>query len=590
MDTLSQCIDFLGAIFEPEDVIEFRPLPPAAGRRWAPLGEIPDIVDWLERINKDENQRAHAYFGANPRREVGASQAEGVALARCLFADFDGGVVVEDAMSRVKAAGYPMPTAILESGGGVHCWWRLEDPVHDAELWHLRMKAMSAALGSDQSICDWPRIMRLPGFINWKHEQRPLAHLYDCDATRVYRMAAFERQAVQSVVVKPKSMSDLTRRFLDEGFTLAAGRRQTMFTVACDLAARGWGVAEATELVMQRMRRVGLRQDDLDDCPRQVANAWKRTRLPVLGAAEEAQVVADAEDELPTPTLLDAIEAWRQQEETPAIPTGLPALDKLFDGGLPLGQMTALAAAPGVGKSALALQLVVQCLVHNPDMVAAWCLGEMTRAALAARAITNFGGAADSLTLQDVIKKRPPAGEIATALGEAIGRRLKMIEAPLVIDRIERALVKDKPVLLVVDYLQLVRSTRHFQDKTGEINDVLLKLRELTTSRNIATLLVTNIAKGCDENTEIGNIGKGSNQIDFDVDNFLFGHRAGEVGPDGEIKVEWRCKKLRQGQMGDVSLWFHGRYQFFEDAADPEPAPDPALAVHSPDSQWGRGF
>ncbi|NBW15761.1 MAG: hypothetical protein EBR82_48020 [Caulobacteraceae bacterium] len=568
MDTLSQCIDFLGAIFEPEDIIEFRPLPPAAGRRWAPLPEIPDIVEWLERINKDENQRVHAYFGANPRRAIGASQAEGVALARCLFADFDGGVVVEDAMSRVKAACYPMPTAILESGGGVHCWWRLEQPVDDAELWHLRMKAMSAALGSDQSICDWPRIMRLPGFINWKHEQRPLAHLYDCDATRVYRMAVFERQAVQSVVVKSKSMSDLTRRFLDEGFTLAAGRRQTMFTVACDLAARGWGVAEATELVMQRMRRVGLRQDDLDDCPRQIANAWKRTRLPILGAAEEAQVVADAEDELPTPTLLDAIEAWRQQEDTPAIPTGLPALDKLFDGGLPLGQMTALAAAPGVGKSALALQLVLQCLAHNPDMVAAWCLGEMTRAALAARAITNYGGATHQLVLQDVIHKREPSETIAAELGQVIGRRLKIIEAPLVIDRIERALVKDGPVLLVVDYLQLVRSTRHFQDKTGEINDVLLKLRELTTSRNMATLLVTNIAKGCDANTEIGNIGKGSNQIDFDVDNFLFGHRAGEVGPDGEIKVEWRCKKLRQGQMADVEFWFHGKYQFFEDATE----------------------
>jgi KaiC/GvpD/RAD55 family RecA-like ATPase len=477
-------------------------------------------------------------------------------------------VVVEDALSRVKAAGYPMPTAILESGGGVHCWWRLEQPVDDAELWHLRMKAMAAALGSDQSICDWPRIMRLPGFVNWKHEQRPLAHLYDCDATRVYRMAVFEKQAVQSVVVKSKSMSDLSRRFLDEGFTLAAGRRQTMFTVACDLAARGWGVAEATELVMQRMRRVGLRQDDLDDCPRQVANAWKRTRLPILGSAEEAQVVTDAEDELPTPTLLDAIEAWRKQEETPAIPTGLPALDKLFDGGLPLGQMTALAAAPGVGKSALALQLVLQCLVHNPDMVAAWCLGEMTRAALAARAITNYGGATHQLVLQDVIHKREPSESIATELGQAIGKRLKMIEAPLVIDKIERALVKDKPVLLVVDYLQLVRSTRHFQDKTGEINDVLLKLRELTTSRNMATLLVTNIAKGCDANTEIGNIGKGSNQIDFDVDNFLFGHRAGEVGPEGEIKVEWRCKKLRQGQMADVEFWFHGKYQFFEDATE----------------------
>jgi hypothetical protein len=165
--------------------------------------------------------------------------------------------------------------------------------------------------------------MRLPGVINWKHEQRPLARLYDCDATRVYPMSAFARQAVQSVVVKSKSMSDLTRRFIEEGFTLTAGRRQTMFTVACDMAARGWGVAEATSLIMQRMRAVGLRQDDLEDCPRQIANAWKRTRLPVLGAAEEAVPVPEASEEVPTPTLLDCIQAWRDQEETPAIPTGI---------------------------------------------------------------------------------------------------------------------------------------------------------------------------------------------------------------------------------------------------------------------------
>lgn len=570
MDALSQCIDFLGAIFEPEDIVEFRPLPPAAGRRWAPMQEIPGIVDWLERINKDENQRAHAYFGANPRRAAGASQAEGVLLARCLFADFDGGVVVEDALSRVKAAGYPMPTAIVESGGGVHCWWRLHQAVTDADAWHERMKAMASALGSDQSICDWPRIMRLPGFINWKHEQRPLAHLWDCDPTRTYPMSVFQRQAVQAVVVKHKSMSDLSRRFLDEGFTLAAGRRQTMFTVACDLAARGWGVAEATELVMQRMRRVGLRQDDLDDCPRQIANAWKRTRLPILGSADDAVPVVDAVDELPTPTLVDAVNDWLKQDDEPVLPTGIPSLDRLFGGGLPLGQMTAVAAAPGVGKSALALQIAIQCLLENPELTCAWCLGEMTRSALASRAITNFGGRSSGLTLQDVIKKQDPSADIAKALSETIGRRFKIVEAPLIVDRIERAVVKEKPQLLIVDYLQLVRASRHYQDKTGEINECLLKLREMTTAQNMATLLVTNIAKGCDANTEIGNIGKGSNQIDFDVDNFLFGHRIGEEGPEGERKVEWKCKKLRQGQMADVELWFHGKYQAFEDTIPDE--------------------
>jgi len=568
MDTLSQCIDFLGAIFEPEDIIEFRPLPPSAGRRWSPLSEIPDIVDWLQRVNADEQQRVHGYFGANPRKEKGASQAEGVKLARCVFADFDGGTDYEDALSRIKAADLPWPTAILESGGGIHAWWRLDQPMTDAEAWHVRMKAIASALGSDQSICDWPRIMRLPGFINWKHEQRPLSVLKDCDPTRVYPLTRLARQAVQSVVVQPKSMSDLTRRFIEEGFTLAAGRRQTMFTVACDLAARGWGVAEATTLIMGQMRRVGLRQDDIDDCPRQIANAWKRQRLPVLGSADEAVPVTDAAEETPTATLVDAIDAWVQQSETPALPTGLTSLDLLFDGGLPLGQMTAIAAAPGVGKSALALQLAIMALTQHPEMNAAWCLGEMTRSALAARAVTYWcdGKHFSHLTLQEVIHKDLHAREVGAHLAGEIGNRLKLIEAPIVVDKIERAVAKDNVKLLIVDYLQLVKSTRHFQDQTGEIIDVLQKLRQITNSRNIATVLVTNIAKGVDHNTEIGNIGKGSNQIDFDVDNFLFGQRTTEVGGDGEVLVRWHCKKLRQGERKDIELWFHGKYQRFIDS------------------------
>lgn len=67
MDALDQCIDFLGCIFEPEDVIEFRPLPPSAGRRWSTLAELPDIVEWLHGLNT-EQLRVHAYFGANPRK------------------------------------------------------------------------------------------------------------------------------------------------------------------------------------------------------------------------------------------------------------------------------------------------------------------------------------------------------------------------------------------------------------------------------------------------------------------------------------------------------------------------------------------
>lgn len=565
-EALNQCIDFLGAIFEPEDIIEFRPLPPNAGRRWAPLAELPDIVEWLQGLNTEQH-RVHAYFGANPRKAKGQSQAEGVALARCVFADFDGGVILEEAYERIKAAGLPWPTAILESGGGVHAWWRLSEPMTDADAWHDRMKAISSALGSDQSICDWPRIMRLPGFVNWKHEQRPLAVLKDCDGTRVYPLSRFTKQAPQSVVVKPKTMSDLTRRFVEEGFMLHAGRRQTMFTVACDLAARGWGVSEATTLIMSRMRSAGLRQDDLDDCPRQIANAWKKERLPVLGAAEEAVPVNDAEAEAPTPTLTDAIDEWLRQEKTPTIKTGIESIDRLFDGGLPLGQMTTLAAAPGVGKSALALQLVLQCLKEDPNLVAAWCKGEMTRPALAARAVTNWGGRSTGLTLQDIIKKEGESREIGRNLALEVGSRLKIIDMPLRIDRIERAVVKDNVQLLVIDYLQKCDSDHQISDPTNQIIEVLKRLGALITTRNVALLMVTNVAKGVDRHTEIGNIGKLSNQIDYDSDNFLYGHKTDETGGDGEMKVIWFCKKLRQGEPRDIELWFHGKYQAFEDTS-----------------------
>jgi hypothetical protein len=191
----------------------------------------------------------------------------------------------------------------------------------------------------------------------------------------------------------------------------------------------------------------------------------------------------------------------------------------------------------------------------------------MTRASLAARAVTYWcdGKRISHLTLQEVIRKELHAREVGAHLAGELGDRLKLIEAPLVVDKIERAVVKDNVKLLIVDYLQLVRSTRHFPDQTGEIIDVLQKLRHVTNSRNIATVLVTNIAKGVDHNTEIGNIGKGSNQIDFDVDNFLFGQRTTEVGADGEVLVRWHCKKLRQGERKDVDLWFHGKYQRFAD-------------------------
>jgi hypothetical protein len=302
-NALHECQEFLAAIFNADDVIEFRTLKPVT-KNWGTPAGLPAIVEKLQQLNA---QGAQCYFGANPRKKAGESKEDGVALARCLFVDFDGGVEVEEAWSKIKSSGLPMPTATLASGGGTHCWWRLSEPVSDRVAWSARQKALAQALCSDQSVHDWPRIMRLPGFVNTKYEHKPVADLVDVDAGRVY--------AFSELKPATRAMSDATRAFIDRGDRApGVGRRDAMFSAACDLRDRGWTPDDAETAIMPRMRQCSLSEDDLADCPRQIRNAWSREpRLPLTPSTAKASSTSSP------------IEAWRPFP-TPALPKAVSTL------------------------------------------------------------------------------------------------------------------------------------------------------------------------------------------------------------------------------------------------------------------------
>jgi hypothetical protein len=290
-DALSQCEKFLLAIFDPADVIEFRSLKPVS-KRFATVAKLPVLVAELQRLNAEG---AQIYFGANPRKRPGGSTADAVALARCLFADFDGGVVVEEAWSRLKAAGLPTPTVTILTGGGVHCWWRLDEPLADAKHWSKLQKRLAQALGSDPSVHDWPRIMRLPGFVNHKYEHKPVAELVDVDAGRVYSLA--------ELTPATPGMSDATRSFVERGVLPAGnGRHQTMFSAACDLRDRGWTPEAAEAVLMPRMRQFDFGEEQLADMPRQIHNAWKQEPRPVSNPASTSSPIPPWRP-FPTPAL-----------------------------------------------------------------------------------------------------------------------------------------------------------------------------------------------------------------------------------------------------------------------------------------------
>ena len=187
--------EFIGAIFEPTDLIELRLIrnsPKHAYRNWRIASEIPTNVDGLRKLNE---RGYNIYFGINPRRAAGGSSNGDVLLARCLFVDFDN-VALAEVRRRIDEASLPTPTLILNSGHGYHCYWRLDEPLHDLEEWRNRQQGLIDALDSDQSIKDAARIMRAPGFMNVKYDDRAACDLVECDAARQYSLAEFPR-AVQ---------------------------------------------------------------------------------------------------------------------------------------------------------------------------------------------------------------------------------------------------------------------------------------------------------------------------------------------------------------------------------------------------------
>ena len=194
---------FCQCVFEPGDIIEIRLLPKAESS-WHTARELSAQNGALINSNQDQN----IYVGANPRKAAGGTKAEDVALARCLFADFDN-VTADDVKKMLSEKQFPEPTIMLNSGHGIHCYWRLNVPINDMAVWIELQKRLIATLNSDKSIHDPPRIMRLPGYVNHK-EPRADAKIVFAVSERRYDAGDIEKyletpQTFSKPVSKPVS-------------------------------------------------------------------------------------------------------------------------------------------------------------------------------------------------------------------------------------------------------------------------------------------------------------------------------------------------------------------------------------------------
>lgn len=223
------------------------------------------------------------YFGATTRRRGAENgSAEFVAEAPTLWVDIDcakqglEGKLVLDTLASLP---FP-PTHIVNSGGGLHAWWKLEEPASlveapQRERFALILRSLAHVLAGDLACAEVARIMRLPGTMNSK--AATLA-LYDgepalCEVIeetgRVYDLGELaEWLETQRVLLQGSSPAKPVRDVLSESDPFVRYAREAGYEPAIDieaaLAAMGDGNIHGTQLsVSASMLARGYDDDEI---------------------------------------------------------------------------------------------------------------------------------------------------------------------------------------------------------------------------------------------------------------------------------------------------------------------------------------
>jgi replicative DNA helicase len=387
----------------------------------------------------------------------------------------------------------------------------------------------------------------------------------------------------RAIVVVLQSCNDPTR--VDVGNAI---RRQAAATGVDPATDPVWALsiemADATTLSVPTARRYAEeaadeilklhKQRQAIHLGRELAEAGQRGDDLSIFSERLAALVApsDRRESDGVITFEHCVDEYLTAEDDAVIPTDFRLFDDATDGGLPVGELTGLCAPPGAGKSALALQLVVGAMIHDPSLRALWCLGEMTprilvrRAACVGAAILDGG----ALTMRDAKRRTGEAREVAEHMKQLLGGgRFSVLKPALTVERIAAAISTTKAKVAVVDYLQLM--TGAGVDRIGEMEATVAQLTALANTTNTAILVVSSMSKAAiGGGAKVGTIGKGTGQIDYAMSFVFLGEPDEEARQPGAttFDVTWKCVKSRNEARHDFTARFDGARQFYSQAVD----------------------
>ncbi len=265
------------------------------------------------------------------------------------------------------------------------------------------------------------------------------------------------------------------------------------------------------------------------------------------------------------------------------VPSGFADLDGLTSG-FQRSELIIVAARPSMGKTAFCLNIATNA-AHKGHGVAIFSL-EMSKDALVQRMLC-----AEAMIDSQAVRQ----GRIRDSDYPKLARASGILQqCPIWIDdspsltllemrgKARRLRAEAEVGLIVVDYLQLMRSPEYSENRVQEISDISRSLKALARELEVPVIALSQLSRaseqrGGDKTPMLSDL-RDSGAIEQDADVVIFIHRA-EMYKDLREKAETagqniegladiHLAKHRNGPTGNLKLQFHKAFTRFDSHAD----------------------
>jgi replicative DNA helicase len=260
------------------------------------------------------------------------------------------------------------------------------------------------------------------------------------------------------------------------------------------------------------------------------------------------------------------------------VPSGFLDLDSMTSG-FQGSELVVVAARPSMGKTAFCLNVAANAAEEGMG-VAIFSL-EMSKEALVQRMLTAKARV-DSQRVRQGKLRDSDFTQLARAAGILQTYQVWIDDTPSISllemrSKARRLKIDNDCRLIVVDYLQLMRSPEYSDNRVQEISDISRSLKALARELEIPVIALSQLSRASEqrggERKPILSDLRDSGAIEQDADLVIFIHRAEYYDRDDESKkglAEVMLAKNRNGPTGDVTLRFTREYTRFDNLSNRE--------------------